>query len=273
VAIASTLRKIDLGGGDTTILEQWGESGPALLCVHGIASSRKSWARTAENFAASYRVFAYDQRGHGDSAAITGPMTHAQSVADLQAAARAIDGPLAALIGHSWGGAIALKGGRLVECERVVAVDPMIRQPAGRWAADFVEDLEPILAAPVEGRANLIRQMFAAQPAIEMDAKVHALRRMTIEPIVALGDDNGADAGKWDLRGDVRAYPKPLLLLLADPSDSVVLPDDVTYVFEHGGPNVTTELFEGEGHTLHRSAFDRYTASVTRFLDASLLHG
>lgn len=266
MAIASTLRTIDLGGGETTTLEQWGESGPALLCVHGIASSRKSWARTAENFAASYRVFAYDQRGHGDSASTTGPMTHAQSILDLQAVARAIEGSFAALIGHSWGGAIALKAGRLVACERVVAIDPMIRQPADRWAADFIEDLEPIFAAPIEGRAQLIREMFAAQPAIETDAKVHALRRMTIEPIVALGDDNGADAGKWDLRADVCDYPKPLLLLLADPSDSVVLPDDVTYVSEHGGPNITMECFEGEGHTLHRTAFDRYTASVARFL-------
>src|ERR1700761_818483 len=111
MALASTRRSVDLGGGDTTTLEQWGEGGPALLCVHGIGSSRKSWARTAEFFAASYRVYAYDQRGHGDSAAITGPMTHAQLVADLETVARAIDGPLAALIGHSWGGAMVLKAG------------------------------------------------------------------------------------------------------------------------------------------------------------------
>ena len=267
--IPSTRRTIDLGNGDVTTLEQWGESGPALLCVHGIASSRKSWVRTAEVFAASYRVFAYDQRGHGDSAEITGPMTHEQSVRDLLAVARAIHGGVFALIGHSWGGAIVLLGGREVACERVIAVDPMIRQAAGHWAVDFVEDLEPIFAGPQDARANVIREMFGALPPVEIDAKVHALRHMTIEPIVALGDDNGADAGKWDLREVVRGYPKPLLLLLADPSDSVVSPEDVAFVRQYGGSNVTIEVFEGEGHTLHRTAFERFSGSVAAFLTPS----
>ena len=262
----STLRTIDLGGGDVTTLEQWGQSGPALLCVHGIASSRKSWARTAGALGAAYRVFAYDQRGHGDSAAIAGPMTHERSVLDLEAVARAVDGPIAALIGHSWGGAVALKGGRRIACERVVAIDPMIRQPPGQWAADFIDDLTPVFAVRERDRVPFIVNMFAGQPSIEIDAKIHALRHMTVAPIVALGADNGADAGHWDLREELRTYPKPLLLLLADLSDSVVSSDDRTYVADRGGPNVTVEVFEGEGHTLHRSAFDRYITSVTRFL-------
>jgi pimeloyl-ACP methyl ester carboxylesterase len=262
----STQRTIDLGDGDVTTLEQWGESGPALLCVHGIASSRKSWARTAGAFAGSFRVFAYDQRGHGDSAAVAGPMTHEQSVRDLLAVARAIDGDLCALIGHSWGGAIVLRGGHEVGCVRVIAIDPMIHQAAGRWASDFVDDLAAVLAAPVNAREGLIRGMYAGLPPLEVDAKVHALRHMSIEPIIALGADNGADAGAWDLREVVRGYPKPLLLLLADPSDSVVFPADAAFVREHGGANVTIEVFEGEGHALHRTAFDRFAASVRAFL-------
>jgi pimeloyl-ACP methyl ester carboxylesterase len=98
---------------------------------------------------------------------------------------------------------------------------------------------------------------------------VHALRNMTIEPVVALGAENGADAGKWDLREVVRGYPKPLLLLLADPSDSVVSPEDAAFVREAGGANVMVEVFEGEGHTLHRTAFDRFAASVSAFLTST----
>jgi len=266
--VTSTQRTIDLGDGDVTTLEQWGESGPALLCVHGIASSRKSWVRTAEALASSYRVFAYDQRGHGDSAAIAGPMTHAQSVRDLLAVARAIDGEIVALIGHSWGGAIVLKAGHEVDCVRVIAIDPMIHQAPGQWAADFVDDLVPLLAGPQATRDDDVRELFAGLPQVEIDAKVHALRHMSIEPIVALGAENEADAGKWDLREVVRTYPKPLLLLLADPSDSVVFPADVAFVREHGGSNVTIEVFEGEGHTLHRKAFERFAAAAKAFLVA-----
>jgi pimeloyl-ACP methyl ester carboxylesterase len=264
--VQSTQRTVDLGDGDVTTLEQWGESGPALLCVHGIGSSRKSWVRTAEALARSYRVFAYDQRGHGDSAAIAGPMTHAQSVRDLLAVARAIDGEIYALMGHSWGGAIVLKGGHETGCVRVIAIDPMIHAVAGAWTSDFVDDLVPLLTGPQDAREGAIREMFAGLPQVEIDAKVHALRNMSIESIVALGAENEADAGKWDLREVVRAYPKPLLLLLADPSDSVVSSEDVTFVREHGGANVTIDVFEGEGHALHRTAFERFAAAVKAFL-------
>ena len=142
---ASTQRTIDLGDGDTTTLEQWGEAGPALLCVHGIGSSRKDWVRTAEALAGSYRVFAYDQRGHGDSAAIVGPMTHERSVLDLAAVADAIRGGVYALIGHSWGGAIVIKGGRRLDVKRVIAIDPLIHAAMDMWAADFVDDLRAAL--------------------------------------------------------------------------------------------------------------------------------
>jgi pimeloyl-ACP methyl ester carboxylesterase len=258
--VASTQRTIDLGDGVSTTLEQWGDSGPGILCVHGIASSRKSWVRTAETLAANYRVFAYDQRGHGDSAGVAGPMTHAQSVRDLLAVERAIDGDVFALIGHSWGGAIVLRGGHEIPGVRVIAIDPMIHQAPGAWASDFVEDLVPLLALPLGEREAAIREMFAGSAPVEIDAKVHALRAMTIDPIVALGAENGADAGQWDLREIVRNYPRPLSLLLADPLDSVVFPDDVAFVRAHGGPNVTIVVFEGEGHTLHRSAFERFAA-------------
>jgi pimeloyl-ACP methyl ester carboxylesterase len=265
-SVASTERTIDLGDGDVTTLEQWGTAGPALLCVHGIGSSRKSWVRTAEAFAGTYRVFAYDQRGHGDSAGIAGPMTHEQSVRDLLTVARAIDGGPFALIGHSWGGTIVLRAGHELKDVRVIAIDPMIRPAPGAWASDFVDDLVPLLALPASEHEGAIREMFAGSAPVEIDAKVHALRNMSIDPIVALGAENGADSGQWDLREILRDYPRPLSLLLADPSDSVVFPEDVAFVREHGGPNLTIEVFKGEGHSLHRSAFERFAAVTAEAL-------
>ena len=265
----STLRTIDLGDGDVTTLEQWGETGPALLFVHGIASSRKSWVRTAEVFTGAYRVFAYDQRGHGDSAAITGPMTHERSLLDLAAVVSAIPGGVFALIGHSWGGAIAIKGGRRFNVERVVAIDPMIFFAGGAWNAEFADDLVPVFAITPAARVPAIEAMFEGSLPVEVAAKVHAMQYMTIEPVVALGMDNDADRGGWDLRDDLRAYPKPLLLLLADPADSVVSAGDAAFVRTNAGPSVTIEVFGGEGHTLHRSAFERYAESTSAFLRAT----
>ena len=264
--IASSTRTIELGDGARTTLEQWGESGPIVLAVHGISSSRRSWARFAEHAAATYRVFAYDQRGHGDSAGVTGPMTHERSLQDLEAVAAAIGEEPALLMGHSWGGAIAILGGRRIATKNVIAIDPLILAPPGAWAADFVEDLRPVFATAAGGREAAIRAMYEPLAPIEIDAKVHAMRSMTIEPIVALGDDNHVDAGGWDLRPALANYPKPLLLMLADPSDSVVSAQDEAYVRERGGANVAIEVFAGEGHSLQRTAFDGFTAAVARFL-------
>jgi pimeloyl-ACP methyl ester carboxylesterase len=264
--MASTTTTIELPDGETTVLEQWGTSGPILLCVHGIGSSRKSWARTAEYFAKSHRVVAYDQRGHGDFAKIWGPMTLDQSVADCVAVADSLQEPVRALIGHSWGGAIALLAGRKIQTGAVVAIDPLIHYAAGRWYADFVHDLEPIIAEPPERREAAIRAAFRGLPPIEVDAKVHALRHMSLKPVMRLGEQNGADFGRWDLRVDLRRYPVDVLLLLADPAESVVLADDMWIIEETIGPKGRIEVFEGEGHTLHRTAFERYVQTVAGFL-------
>jgi pimeloyl-ACP methyl ester carboxylesterase len=264
--MASTTTTIELPDGETTVLEQWGTSGPILLCVHGIASSRKSWARTAEYFAKTHRVLAYDQRGHGDFAKIWGPMTLDQCVADCAAVVESLHEPVRALIGHSWGGAVALLAGRKIQTGAVVAIDPMIHQLPGRWREDFVADLEPLLAEPPERRVAAIRAAFRGLPAIEIDAKVHAMQHMSIRPVVRLGEQNAADFGRWDIRTELRRYPVPLLLLLADPAESVVPADDLWIIEETLGPNATIEVFEGEGHTLHRTAFERYVQSVAGFL-------
>ncbi|MGD0475463.1 MAG: alpha/beta hydrolase [Candidatus Velthaea sp.] len=257
---------MQLGDGAVTAVEQWGSTGPILLCVHGITSSRKMWMRTADYFASSYRVVAYDQRGHGDSAGVRGPLTLERSLADLAAVAASLDGPIRGLLGHSWGGAVAILGGRRIACERVVAIDPMIHQAPGAWAADFVDDVRDVLAIPPAERAPAIRALFAGAVPLEIDAKVHAMQSMRIETLEALGAENGADAGTWDLREALRDYPKPLYLPVADPSDSVIFPADLAFVREHGGPNVTIEVFVGEGHTLQRSAFGKFAAACERFL-------
>jgi len=264
--MASTTRTVALADGESTTLEDWGGTGPILLCIHGIGSSRASWKRTADALAGSFRVFAYDQRGHGDSAKLWGPMTLDQSVADCVAVADAIAEPIRALVGHSWGGAVALLAGPKIATTSVVAIDPLIHQQPGTWYADYVHDLEPLLNTPPERRVEKIRAMFAGLPPVEIAAKVHALQHMSIRPIVRLGEQNRADMGLWDLRIDLRRYPLPLLLLLADPAESVVPESDLWILRETLGPNATIEVFEGEGHTLHRTAFERYVRSLTAFL-------
>jgi pimeloyl-ACP methyl ester carboxylesterase len=187
-------RRVVLESGATTTVECWGDAGPAILCVHGISSSRRDFARLGEALATTHRVFAYDQRGHGD-AETAAPMTLDVLAADLRSVADSI-GTVAAVVGHSWGGAVALVGGPKI-ARALVLVDPMIRVAAGAF-------------------------------------------------------------GTWDLRERLAALKIPTTVLLAG-VESVVAAGDLS----QASPLVRVETLHDHGHTLHRTAFERF-ADVVR---------
>lgn len=257
--------EIDLGGA-RTILEVWGDRGPVVLCVHGMTSSRKAWTRLAERLDGRCRVAAYDQRGHGDAADIRGPMTLETQVADLEAVMRSLRSDVLALVGHSWGGAVVILGGRKTSAERVVAIDPVLRVQPGTWNADYLDDAKALLALPKAARELSVRSALAGWHPIDVEAKLHAVARMTAEPIARLGSENRVDDGGWDLVPAIAAYPKPLLVFAAGPHDSVMSPDDLARLKEDGGAHVRVAEFPAEGHNLHRTAFDAFAAEVERFL-------
>jgi pimeloyl-ACP methyl ester carboxylesterase len=262
--------RVALDDGAQTILERWGSNGPALLCVHGMTSSRKSWERFALHYADRYRIYAYDQRGHGDSAQVTGPMTLHRALLDLYNVMDALPEPVDTLVGHSWGGAVCILGGRRFDVRRVVAVDPMIRQADWPWYDEFIADLKSLFAFKGEERDAKVAEEYSALGwgDVDVERKKHAVRNMTTLPIERLRDENPPET--WDLRRDLEDYPKPLLLAMADPRESIVPLEDLKYVRERGGPNVAIRVFEGQGHNLHRTAFENFIREVDIFFDRTV---
>jgi pimeloyl-ACP methyl ester carboxylesterase len=258
--------RVRLGDGAETTVLRWGERGPLLVCIHGLGASREGWARIGEHLAGRYRVVAYDQRGHGDSTA-DGPMTLEQTVADLASVIASLGEPVDALVGHSWGGALAVAGGRRLDVARVVAIDPMLHVRPGVWGTNVMPEYRKNLAQPIGEREASIRSSYASLPDVEIGGKLHAARRVRLEAIAALGVDNGIDDGGWDLRSTVHGYPKPLLIALADPARSQVVPaSERADLHVLGGPHVRVEVFEGASHSLQRDAFDRFIPVLERFL-------
>jgi pimeloyl-ACP methyl ester carboxylesterase len=259
--------RIQLSDGAETTLQRWGESGPLVLGVHGVGASRRGWARIGEHLAARVRVVAYDQRGHGDSSAQS-PMTLERILADLGDVVSSLDEPVHALMGHSWGGAVAVIGGRGLDVVgRVVAIDPMLRLGAGLWSTSVLREHRPALALSPDEREVSIRRSYAGLPEVEVASKLHATRRLSIDTLEALGADSEIEAGRWDYSSAVYDYPKPLLLALPDPARSVVPPDEREELRRLGGPNVHFAVFEGAGHSLHREAFDRFIPVLEAFLN------
>jgi pimeloyl-ACP methyl ester carboxylesterase len=95
--------------GDLTLYcVQWGEQGPPLVCVHGLTANAFCFQAFADELASTYRVFAYDLRGRGQSdrpaEGYSVPL-HAQ---DLDQLLDALNLERTALLGHSLGALIAL---------------------------------------------------------------------------------------------------------------------------------------------------------------------
>jgi pimeloyl-ACP methyl ester carboxylesterase len=193
-------------------------------------------------------------------------MTLSGSLDDLRAVARAIGEP-ATIIGHSWGGAVALLGGREPIATAVVAIDPMVRVEPGSWRREYLDDTESDLALKRDELERVLRQRLTDWDELDIAGKLHAVRHMDAGAIARLGSENDVDAGCWDLRSLIDDYPKPLLVLAAGPGQSVMSAADIERIRTRGGPKARVEIFEDQGHNLHRTAFGEYIAQTQRFID------
>jgi pimeloyl-ACP methyl ester carboxylesterase len=264
--LCMSTKELRFDDGAATVVETWGEKGPAIVCVHGMTSSRKAWMRLAERLAGRYRVIAYDQRGHGDAAHVRGPMQLDRHVADLQSVLSEVGSDVIALLGHSWGGAVVVLAGPISRARGVIAIDPVLNVHSGTWRQDYLEDAETLFALPWQARELSVRASLKEWHPLDVDGKLHAVRNMTAEPIARLGTENRVDEGGWNILGAVENYPKPLLIFAAGPDDSVMSPADVNHLKTRGGSRVRVAEFPEEGHNLHRTAFDAYAAQVEAFL-------
>lgn len=88
--------------------ELTGEGTPVVL-VHGVALDSRIWGDLPQFLAGKNKVLTYDLRGHGRSFAPESGYSYRDLVADLSELLSALELPKVTLIGHSLGGAVAIK--------------------------------------------------------------------------------------------------------------------------------------------------------------------
>lgn len=92
--------RIPFEGGELAVTT-WGESGPAVLLMHGWGGARAQMTGFVEPLlAAGYRVVAYDQPAHGES---DGKMTNVLEIAPTMDLVMQREGKFDAVIAHSFG--------------------------------------------------------------------------------------------------------------------------------------------------------------------------
>jgi 3-oxoadipate enol-lactonase len=104
---AQTTQSVQANGINLNV--QQSGKGPAILFIHGLASSMELWAGLEQAQFGERTLVSYDLRGHGRSDRPGGAHTLAKHVADLQGLLDALSIEQVDLVGHSLGGMIALE--------------------------------------------------------------------------------------------------------------------------------------------------------------------
>ena len=137
-----------------SIVRGSGGASRRLLVLHGIYGQGRNWASVANalvQMRPDWEVVLADLREHGRSHGFAPPHTIAAAAEDVAALAREAGG-IGAILGHSFGGKVALAATAHVECEQawIADSDPGAREPAG----DAWEMLGILRALPREWPAR-----------------------------------------------------------------------------------------------------------------------
>ena len=143
-----------------------GEAGAPHIAfvLHGIFGSLRNWRGMAQHMVRrhpDWRLVLVDLRNHGDSVGAPPPHTVAACADDLARLASQLGAPPELIIGHSFGGKVALAYAR-------------DHGPARTWVLDAVPGLSAPVAGEVEGVLRALRAVPVPVP--RRDAVAHALK-------------------------------------------------------------------------------------------------
>jgi pimeloyl-ACP methyl ester carboxylesterase len=272
-------RFIDVGGFRQHVVELAGNpqaASPPVVLLHGAGSNLGDmYLALGERLAARHRVVLVDRPGFGFSARKKG---EGSSPADQAVVLREVLGRLGVdrpiLVGHSWGGTLALTFA--LDFPQLVAGLVLIAPPThpGVWG---LSRLNAFLATPVGWLfahtlalpfgaifiAPGSRTAFLPQPLPQHYVKRSAAM-LVLRPATLLA--NWADVGCLDafLAGQAERYGTlavPTIVLNGD-HDRLVPPPQHCTKLAAAAPNVKLIVLPGFGHMLHHAAADRVADAV-----------
>jgi pimeloyl-ACP methyl ester carboxylesterase len=279
----SSTQQIELHGHPVTY-RRVGE-GPAVVLIHGITSSSRTWREVLPLLAASgYTVIAPDLLGHGRSAKPRGDYSlgaYASGVRDLLVA---LEVPRATIVGHSLGGGVAMQFAYQFpeRVERLVLVD------SGGLGAE----VSLVLRAATLPGAEYVLPLLASSPLRSAGAAVGAaLGRVGMRPSA---DVRGLAEG-FESLGDAaarRAFVHTARSVIdpagqrVDASDRLYLSENVPSLIvwgekdrmipvRHGHdahalmPSSRLETFPGAGHFPFNDDPKRFVALLHDFISTT----
>jgi len=250
-----------------------------LVLLHGQPGSSADWELVAGRLPATLHTVAADRPGYGSSPLPAGGFTaNARAVLD-DLDSRGI--PRAVLVGHSYGGGVALSAASLApnRVEAVVLLASVGPGCVNRWdkalAAAGAGPLCALIAwrfTPWIARARLtwITRRRCRPPApdeyVNWQIWGHADREHGRLWRTFLTEQRALMCELDELLSAIPSVQAPVLLL-ADPADALV-PVDTAFRLARALPNAGVQLVSGAGHHLPRRAADVVARAITTFVTA-----
>jgi len=238
-------------GADLSWLE-WGDAGAPLLLLHGITSNAQAWWRVAPRLVqAGFHVFALDMPGHGLSGQVADHRV--ESMARLVAAAAGELGlDTVTLVGHSWGGSVALAlaaAPGATRVERVALLDPALSLTAEAGRAR-VPMFTKGIGSPVEALVPAIAAANPDWPHGDVWWKAEAMLQCRFAAVEGFF----TQSGDWSLTDALGKVQAPLLLLLADAAGTIVDEPTRRAAQRSLGANARLAVVPGTTHNMYRGA-------------------
>jgi pimeloyl-ACP methyl ester carboxylesterase len=244
--------------------------GRPVVALHGGLGSRDSWRQVADLLADDHQFFLVDRRGRGGSDRGGEPHSVEQEVGDARAAL-SVAGPGAVVVGHSYGGAVALElartcadgeVGAVVAYEPAAGVGPRILEAA-------VERIDRLLAeGQSEDALRLgVEQLVSAGLVLPDPPRPGPLPASLVSLAWTIPRElRGAAALGSDMTryASVRA---PVLLMTGGRSAAPHHENAAT--IRAAIPHADVVEIEGQGHVAHNGAPDLVARAIAGFLAAS----
>jgi magnesium chelatase accessory protein len=223
------LHRLELDGIEIAYRTVGEDHAPAVVLLHGWASSRRMWDAAQQRLGVIYRCVALDLPGHGASSKPSWTWYTIPHFADVVAGLlRRLDLDRPALVGHSMGGTIALElASRLTpELGGLVAVNPVV---TGRVYSRSVT-LRPGWMGPA---VRVSRRVWPAAARL-LTRPPQAFRRHAADHVLRNGEDFAAATADsvlgsmaavltWDLRDRLHQI-RARTLVIVGTADRVVSP-------------------------------------------------
>lgn len=250
--------------------------GPTLLLLHGAGGATHSWRALAPILARTHRVVMLDLPGQGFTRAGRRDRFGLDAMAEDIAALVAAEGwaPDAA-IGHSAGGAIALRLAELAPLRAVIGINAALGGFEGLAGLMFpflarslsLAPLVPNLFARLSGTTERVRALIGSTGSRIDDEGIEFYRQLVARPAHVEGAL--AMMAQWRLDGLLARLPQIATpaLLIAGMADRTV-PPAVSQRAAARMPQARFAPVEGLGHLLHEEAPEAVAALLLPFLAA-----